>query len=133
MSALREREIYEKVLSRIFFPLSLSMYFPVFRAPLNLMNPIFFNKIVSLLAVTIYILDMLSITALVRKPYFTIYNISFINRFFTISFIGSFIVSPIVLSNLSFSAKKDISFLIGLLKVTVKNVSNSNSIPFQLF
>ena len=103
-------EIYEVVLSRIFFPLSLSMYLPVFRAPLNLINPIFFNKNASLLAVAIDILDILSITALVIKPYFAIYNISFIKRFFTTSFIGSFIVSfivsSIVLSNLSFSARK---------------------------
>ena len=116
------------VLSRIFFLLSVSIYLPVFRAPLNLINPIFFNKNASLLAVAIYILDILSITTLVIKPYFVIYNISFINRFFTTSFIGSFIVSSIVLSNLSFSAKKDISFLIGLLKVTVKKLSNSNLI-----
>jgi len=116
------------VLSRIFFLLSVSIYLPVFRAPLNLINPIFFNKNASLLAVAIYILDILSITTLVIKPYFVIYNISFINRFFSTSFIGSFIVSSIVLSNLSFSVKKDISFLIGLLKVTVKKLSNSNLI-----
>jgi hypothetical protein len=34
----------------------------------------------------------------------------------------------IILSNLSFSEKKDISFLIDLLKVTVKKLSNSNLI-----
>ena len=104
------------------------MYLPVFRAPLNVINPIFFNKNASLLAVAIDILDILSITALVIKPYFAIYNISFVNRFFTTSFIGSFRVLSIVLINLSFSVKKDISFLIGLWKVAVKKLSNSNLI-----
>jgi len=100
------------------------MYLPVFRAPLNVINPIFFNKNASLLAVAIDILDILSITALVIKPYFAIYNISFLNRTFT----PSFIVSSTVLSNLSFPVKKDISFLIGLWKVAVKKLSNSNLI-----
>ena len=112
--------------------MSVSTYLPVLSDPVNLINPIFFNKNASLLAVAIDILDILSITALVIKPYFAIYNISFINRFFTTSFIGSFIVSfivsSIVLSNLSFSVKKDISFLIGLWKVAVKKLSNSNLI-----